>query len=83
MALMKKHSFIQIDFHPSVKLTKAEEAKISKWLEMASQVMEQLIKKKNLIHPSWLKNTTAFKVSVLLLGTHACYDLVRHHHRAN
>lgn len=65
---MKKHSFIQVDFHPTVKLTKSEEAKISKWLEMASQVMEQMIKKKNLIHPSWLKNTTAFKVSVLLCG---------------
>lgn len=65
---MKKHSFIQVDFHPSVKLTKAEAAKISKWLDMASQVIEQLIKKQNIIHPSWLKNTTALKVSVLLCG---------------
>lgn len=65
---MKKHSFIQIDFHPSVKLTKTEEAKISKWLDMASLVIEQLITKYKLIHPSWLKETTAFKISVLLCG---------------
>lgn len=65
---MKKHSFIQVDFHPSVKLTKLEEAKISKWLNMATQVIEHLIKKKNIIHPSWSKNATAFKISVLLCG---------------
>ncbi|MBA2403734.1 MAG: rRNA maturation RNase YbeY [Bdellovibrionales bacterium] len=65
---MKKHSFIQVDFHPSVKLTNAEEAKISKWLGMASLTLEQLIREKKLIHPSWLKNTTSLRVSVLLCG---------------
>ncbi len=65
---MKKHSFIQVDFHSSVKLTRPEEVKISKWLDMASSVIEDLVKKHKLIHPSWLKNTTAFKISVLLSG---------------
>lgn len=68
MAHMKKHSFIQFDFHPSVKLTKAEETKITNWLAMATQVLEQLIKNKKMIHPSWLKETVAIKVSVLLCG---------------
>ena len=68
MANMKKHSLIKVDFHPSVKLTRSEEANISKWLGMASLVIEELIIKKQIIHPSWLKQTTAFKISVLLCG---------------
>lgn len=68
MASMKKHSFIQVDFHPSVKLTKSEEVKLSKWLEMATFVIEDLIVKQKIIHPSWLKQTAAFKLSVLLCG---------------
>ena len=68
MTFMKKHSFIQVDFHSTVKLTKAENSKIAKWLEMASVVIEQLIKNKKLIHPTWLKKTETIKVSVLLCG---------------
>lgn len=68
MSNMKKHSFIHVDFCPSIKLTKAEEVKISKWLEIASLVIEELFKKHKIIHPSWLKDATAIKISVLLCG---------------
>jgi len=68
MINMKKHSIIQIDFYSSVKLIKSEEAKINKWLEVASLTFDQLFKKSKLVHPSWLENTIAIKVSVLLCG---------------
>lgn len=68
MSNMKKHSLVQVDFHPSVSLTKTEETKISKWLDMAALVIEQLVVEQKLIHPSWLKNTTSIKISVLLCG---------------
>lgn len=65
---MKKHPFIQLEFHSSVKLKPSELTKINKWLAMASEVMEELVKKKKLIHPAWLKNTKSIKVAVLLCG---------------
>ena len=68
MASMKKHSFIQMDFHSSVKLSKQDQAKITLWLGMASQVMEKLIREKKLIHPSWFTGVKTIRVSVLLCG---------------
>lgn len=68
MSNMKKHSFIQVDFHSAVKIPAKDLAKMSKWLNMASEVMEQLVKKDKLIHASWLKKTDGIRVSVLLCG---------------
>lgn len=65
---MKKHSFIQVDFQSAVKLAPKDLTKMSKWLNMASDVMEQLVKKEEMIHASWLKKSDAIRVSVLLCG---------------
>lgn len=68
MSNMKKHSFIQVEFHSTVKITLSDSVKIQKWLKMASEVMEKLILNRGLVHPSWLKNAECLKVSVLLCG---------------
>ena len=65
---MKKHSFIQVEFHSTVKLPSQELTQILKWLEMASLVMEKLILKQGLIHSAWLKEAQGLRVSVLLCG---------------
>jgi probable rRNA maturation factor len=65
---MKKHPFMQPEFHSSVKLSKAQEFKISKWLAMAGLVMEKLIRDENILHPSWTKEVTSIRVSILLCG---------------
>lgn len=59
---------MHLEFQSSVKLSKAQELKISKWLKMAALVMEELVKSKEIIHPSWIKNLTGVRVSVLLCG---------------
>lgn len=68
MSNMKKHPLIQVDFQSAVKLAPKDLVKMNKWLKLASQVMEQLIKKEKLIHSSWLKHTTTIQVSLLLCG---------------
>src|SRR5688572_9765122 len=68
MANMKKHSFIHIDFDSSVNLTKAQELKLRKWLNLAAVVMEHLVLKEKIIHPTWIKKATNIKVSVVLCG---------------
>lgn len=68
MSFMKKHSFIQVEFHPTVKLPPRDLTQILKWLDMASLVMEKLILKHGLIHPAWLKEAQGLRVSVLLCG---------------
>lgn len=65
---MKKHPLMQLDFHSSVKLSKLEELKISKWLNMAGLVMENLIRDEKLLHPSWIKGVSSIRVSILLCG---------------
>jgi len=68
MTSMKKHSFIQMDFHSSVKISKQDQAKMTLWLGMASLVMETLIRDKKLLHPSWLTGVKTIRVSILLCG---------------
>ncbi len=68
MRTMKKHPFIQADFHSSVKLSKAQDLKISKWLTMAGLVMEKFILDEKLLHASWIKEVSSIRVSILLCG---------------
>jgi len=59
---------MHLDFQSSVRLSKAQELKISKWLSMAGLVIEKLIKDEGIVHPSWIKNLTGTRVSILLCG---------------
>lgn len=77
---MKKHAFIQVDFTSTVKLSTLDSLKIKKWLAMASLVMEKLIMKKSLLHPSWIKSAKTLRVSVLLCGEARIRSL-NHEHR--
>jgi probable rRNA maturation factor len=68
MTYMKKHSFIQFDFHSSVKIHQSDKKKLLQWLSMASEVMEKLIHNKKLIHSSWLQGSQGMRISILLCG---------------
>lgn len=59
---------MQADFHASVKLSNAQELKLSKWLTMAGLVMEKLIRDEKILHPSWTKEVSSIRVSILLCG---------------
>lgn len=45
MAFMKKHSFLQLEYHATVKLSAAEKSKLDKWFLMAGDVLEYLFEK--------------------------------------
>lgn len=72
---MKKHPFLQIDYHSTVKLTAAEERQLKKWLPMASEVMEHLFKKK--IIPT--KKVKQVQVSLLICGDSRIRELNRNY----
>ncbi len=65
---MKKHPFIQIEFHSTVKLSAAQSKKIHQWLDMASEAIEALLKENGIIQAKWLKTTKSIRISVLLCG---------------
>jgi probable rRNA maturation factor len=68
MLIMKKHLFLEIEFHNSVRLSPRELRNLNLWLQTASEVMEELFHQKKIIHPSWLKNKQGLQVSLLLCG---------------
>lgn len=61
---MKRHSFLQIDYHSSVKLSASEERQLKTWLEIAGVVVEELFKKKIIK----TKNLKSAQVSLLICG---------------
>lgn len=64
MTFMKKHPFLMVDYHTSVKLMPSEQRLLKKWLEIASPVVKELLNKK--IIP--VKNIESIQVSVLICG---------------
>ena len=68
MTYMKKHSFIQFDFHSSIKINQSDKKKLLQWLSMAGEVMEKLILNKKIIHSSWLQECQGMRISILLCG---------------
>ncbi|MGE3611846.1 MAG: rRNA maturation RNase YbeY [Bacteriovoracaceae bacterium] len=63
MTIMKKHPFLQVDFVSTVKLSKSEQAKIAKWLNIASEVMEKLVERKII-----KSKVSQMSVSLLICG---------------
>lgn len=61
---MKRHSFLQIDYHSSVKLSASEERQLKSWLQIAGAVVEDLFKKKIIK----TKNLKSAQVSLLICG---------------
>lgn len=72
---MKKHPFLTVDYQASVKLTPTELRQIDKWLFMAGDVLQYLIKKK--IIPA--KKLKTLHVSLLICGDSRIRELNREH----
>lgn len=64
MAFMKKHHFLQLDYHSTVKLTAAESKKINLWLHYAGDVLSELFDDK--IVP--LKKPKTLHISLMICG---------------
>jgi probable rRNA maturation factor len=64
MTFMKKHPFLMVDYHSSVKLQPSEQRQIKKWLAFASPVVEELLSKKIIR----VKNLHSVQVSLLICG---------------
>lgn len=71
MTFMKKHLFLHVDYHSTVKLLPSEEKKIKKWLGIASPVVQSLIGQKIISG----KHIEQIKVSLLICGTAKIRDL--------
>jgi len=64
MTFMKKHPFLVVDYHSSVKLLPSEQRQLKKWLDYASPVVLELLKQK--IIPA--KDIESIQVSLLICG---------------
>lgn len=64
MAFMKKHHFLQLDYHSTVKLNAQEIKKLQKWLHLAGDVLEFLFEEK--IIP--MKKPSSLHVSLMICG---------------
>ena len=73
MRNMKKHPFLEVEYHSTVKLTASEERQIKKWLLLAGDVLENIFKDK--IIPS--KKLKTLEVSLLICGDSRIKDLNR------
>ena len=70
---MKKHPFLQLEYHSTVKLSTAEKAKLTKWFKMASEVLETLWDKKIIS----VKKPKVLHVSLLICGEAKIKELNR------
>lgn len=70
---MKRHSFLHVDYHSTVKLTSAQEKQIQRWLSLSEQVLEELLKK-NIIR---IKSVSRVEISLLICGDARIRELNR------
>ena len=61
---MKKHPFLNVEFHSTVKLSPKEITQLNKWLAISSQVLSSLVKEK--VIPGFKGNN--LHVSLLICG---------------
>lgn len=71
---MKRHQFLLVDWHSSVKLTSVQQQKLKTWLNLASIVTEQLVQK-GLV----LGKVNSLSVSLLICGEKRIRQLNREH----
>ncbi len=60
-----KHHFLHVDFISTVKLSPGDERKLTKWLTLAGDVLENLLKKKGIIKTQGLDE---LHISLMLCG---------------
>ena len=72
---MKKHHFLHVEYHATVKFSPKDEQKLRDWLFMAGDVVEHLLVKK--IIPA--KKLRAIHLSLLICGDTRIKELNREH----
>jgi probable rRNA maturation factor len=72
---MKKHSFLNVDYHATVRLTPTETRQMEKWFSMAGEVFQFLVKKKIIPAPK----LEELHVSLLICGDARIRELNREH----
>lgn len=73
MAFMKKHPFLHVDYHSTVKFKPSEERQLDQWLFMAGDVLQFMLKNK-IIKTKGLKS---LHVSLLICGDSRIRELNR------
>lgn len=73
---MKKHSFLRVEYHATVKLSAAEKKQLAIWMNRASEVVEYLMKKGLLPKPKF-QSVKTIQVSLLICGEARIRDLNR------
>lgn len=73
MAFMKKHPFLQVDYHTTVKFKPSEERQLNQWLFMAGDVLQLLLQNKIVK----TKNLKSLHVSLLICGDARIRELNR------
>lgn len=71
---MKKHPFLHVDYHSTVKMSVAETRQLEKWLYMAGDVLKYLLMKKGIIQAQKMKR---LHVSLLICGDSRIRELNR------
>ncbi|MCM2350340.1 MAG: rRNA maturation RNase YbeY [Bacteriovoracaceae bacterium] len=71
---MKKHPFLHVDYHSTVKMSPAETRQLDKWLHMAGDVLKYLLMKKGIIPAPKIKG---LHVSLLICGDSRIRELNR------
>lgn len=75
MSFMKKHPFLTVDYHSTVKLTPAETKKINAWLLYAGHTLEKLLEMKVIKAPK----LEHISVSLLICGEKKIKELNSDH----
>lgn len=73
---MKKHLFLMVDYHSTVKFSPADKRKLESWLNMAGVVLQNLFQEG--ILPK-TKKVTSVSVSLLICGDGRIRELNREH----
>lgn len=66
MGIVKKHPFLEIEYHSSTRLTPAEQKKLRQYLSLGGEVFEDLVREK--IIKAQGKKTPRYMVSLLICG---------------
>lgn len=78
MAFMKKHPFLQVDYHSTVKLSDSDKKQLAKWLNYASEALEYLFQE-GVLPKAKFKSVKTVQVSLMICGDARIRELNREH----
>lgn len=75
---MKKHPFLRVDYHATVKLSDAERIKLDKWLKIAGKALKALFEE-GILPKTKFQSIEVVEVSLLICGEKKIKELNREH----